>query len=154
MYDLRTRQVPAILTVPPLVLAAFWRLFHGDWQAVMLVVVLILISDLSQVKWRIPLACLSGVLAPSAARSSGLVYAMLVIFVVWTLWEIGATGGADAKIIITLVLLFADGLLFIPIVLAGGIQGFFGLIAKKKTIPYTVAIILGTAAWLWMTAGH
>ena len=79
-----------------------------------------------------------------------IVYAMLVIFAVWALWEIGATGGADAKIIIALVLFFADGLLFIPIVLVGGVQGLAALIARRKTIPYTVAITLGTAAWLWM----
>jgi Flp pilus assembly protein protease CpaA len=71
-----------------------------------------------------------------------------VIFAVWVMWEIGVTGGADAKIIITLVLLFADGLLFIPIVLVGGVQGLAALIARRKTIPYTVAITLGTAAWL------
>ena len=79
---------------------------------------------------------------------------MLVIFAVWALWEIGATGGADAKIIIALVLLFANGLLFIPIVLVGGVQGLVGLIARRKTIPYTVAITLGTAAWLWMAVGQ
>ena len=68
--------------------------------------------------------------------------------------KIGATGGADAKIIISLVLLFGNGLLFIPIVLAGGVQGLIGLLSKKKTIPYTVAITLGTAAWLWLSAGR
>jgi Flp pilus assembly protein protease CpaA len=78
-------------------------------------------------------------------------YAILVIFATWALWEIGAAGGADAKLIISLVLLFGNGLLFIPIVLAGGIQGMVGLIARKKTIPYTVAITLGTAAWLWIS---
>jgi hypothetical protein len=154
VFDLRSREVPALLTIPPLILAALWRLFHGDWQVVLLVVALVLISDLPWAKWRIPLAGLASVLALSIASSSGLVYAMLVIFSVWAMWEIGATGGADAKIIITLVLLFADGLLFIPIVLIGGLQGLLGLIRKRKTIPYTVAITLGMVAWLWMTAGH
>lgn len=76
---------------------------------------------------------------------------MLVIFAVWALWEIGATGGADAKIIISLVLLFANGLLFIPIVLVGDVQKLAGLLAKRKTIPYTLAITLGAAAWLWLS---
>ena len=98
------------------------------------------------------MACLGTVLALSIAGSKVNVYAMLVIFAAWALWEIGATGGADAKIIITLVFLFGNGLLFIPIVMVGGIQGLFGLIARKKTIPYTVAIALGTAAWLWLSA--
>lgn len=154
VFDLRSRQVPAILTIPPLILAAIWQLFHGDWQIVFLVVALILISDLTWARWRILLACLATAFGVSFASSSGPVYAMLVIFAVWALWEIGATGGADAKIIITLVLLFANGLIFIPIVLAGGFQGLLGLVARRKTIPYTVAISLGTAAWLWMTAGR
>ena len=154
VYDLRSRQVPVLLTILPLILAAFWRLFQGGWQMVILVIALILVSDLPWAKWRIPLACLVSVLALSFAGSSESVYATLVVFAAWALWEIGATGGADAKIIISLVLLFGSGLLFIPIVLAGGVQGLIGLLTKKKTIPYTVAITLGTAAWLWLSAGR
>jgi Flp pilus assembly protein protease CpaA len=112
----------------------------------MLVVVFILISDLSWPKLHIPLACLASILALSIPGASESIYTVLVIFAAWALWEIGATGGADAKLIISLVLLFGNGLLFIPIVLAGGIQGLLSLIARKKTIPYTVAITLGTAA--------
>ena len=62
-------------------------------------------------------------------------------------------GGEDAKIIITLVLLFANGQIFIPIVLVGGFQGLVALIARRKTIPFTVAIALGTAIWyVWLNA--
>ena len=50
------------------------------------------------------------------------------------------------------VLLFASGQFFIPVVLVGGIQGLLGLIFRRKTIPYTVAISLGTTAWLWLSA--
>ena len=150
VFDLRSRQVPALLTIPPLIISALWRLFQGEWPVVVLVFVLILISDLPWPKWHIPLACLATVLALSIPDTSENIYALLVIFAAWALWEIGTTGGADAKIIISLVLMFGNGLLFIPIVLAGGIQGLFGLIARKKTIPYTVAITLGTAVWLWL----
>jgi len=150
IFDLRSRQVPAFLTVLPLILAALWQLIQGGWQLVTLVVLLILISDLPWAKWRIPAACTMTVLGLSIAGSPGNVYAMLVVFAVWALWEIGASGGADAKIIITLVLFFSNGLLFIPIVLVGGVQGLVGLVARRKTIPYTVAIAVGTVAWLWM----
>ena len=149
-FDLRTRQVPTLMTVMPLLLAAAWRLFQGGWQLVLLTVALTLFSDLPQAKWRIPFGCCAAIVGLSIAESPYEVYAMLVIFAVWALWEIGATGGADAKIIIALVLLFSNGLLFIPIVLVGGIQGLAALIARRKTIPYTVAITLGTAAWLWL----
>ncbi len=150
IFDLRSRQVPAFLTVLPLILATLWQLIQGGWQLVVLVVLLVLISDLPQAKWRIPVACAATILGLSIAGTPGVVYGMLVVFAVWALWEIGATGGADAKIIIALVLFFANGLLFIPIVLVGGVQGLVGLIARRKTIPYTVAIALGTVAWLWM----
>lgn len=150
IFDLRSRQVPAFLTVLPLILAAIWQLIQGGWQLVALVTLLVLISDLPKAKWRIPIACAATILSLSIAGSPGIVYAMLVVFAVWALWEIGASGGADAKIIIALVLFFADGLLFIPIVLVGGVQGLVGLIARRKTIPYTVAIALGMVAWLWM----
>lgn len=149
-FDLRSRQVPTLLTVIPLILAAAWRLFQDGWQLVLLTVVLTILSDLPWAKWRIPLGCCAATIGLAITGSPDEVYAMLVIFAVWALWEIGATGGADAKIIITLVLLFANGLLFIPIVLVGGFQGLAALIAKRKTIPYTVAITLGTAAWLWL----
>jgi Flp pilus assembly protein protease CpaA len=153
-FDLHSRQVPTVLTITPLVLSAIWRLFQGEWPLVLLVVALILISDFPGPKWRIPLACLAGLLALSFHAIPENNYAILVVFVAWALWEIGATGGADAKIIISLVLMFGNGLLFIPIVLAGGIQGLIGMLTKKKTIPYTVAITLGTAAWLWMSVGR
>lgn len=149
-FDLRTRQVPTLMTVIPLILVATWRLFQGGWQLVLFTITLTLLSDLPQAKWRIPLGCCAAIVGLSIAGSPDEVYAMLVIFAVWALWEIGATGGADAKIIIALVLLFSNGLLFIPIVLVGGVQGLGALIARRKTIPYTVAITLGTAAWLWL----
>ncbi len=154
VFDLRSRQVPALLTIPPLVLSALWRLIQGGWSVVILVVALILLSDLPWPKYRIPLACLVTVLAMTTPVSSENIYALLVIYAAWALWAIGATGGADAKLIISLVLLFGNGLLFILIVLAGGFQGLLGLITRKKTIPYTVAITLGTAAWVWMSIGR
>ena len=150
IFDLRSRQVPALLTIPPLIISALSRLLQGEWPLVLLVVVLTLISDLTWPKWSISLACLATILALSVPGPSESIYAVLVIFAAWALWEIGATGGADSKLIISLVLLFGNGFLFIPIVIVGGIQGMVGLIARKKTIPYTVAITLGTAVWLWL----
>jgi Flp pilus assembly protein protease CpaA len=152
VFDLHSRHVPALLTIPALVLSALWRLYQDGWPVVILVFALILISDFPWPKWRIPVACLATILALSIPSFEESIYAILVIFAAWALWEIGATGGADAKLIISLVLLFGNGLLFISIVMVGGIQGLVGLIARKKTIPYTVAITLGTAAWFWILA--
>ena len=150
-FDLRTRQVPAVLTLVPLAAAAIVRLILGGWPIVFQVAALVLISDLRWPKYRIPLACCVSALAFLASPEA--IFTILVILTVWVQWDVGATGGADVKIIISLVLLFADGLIFIPVVLAGGIQGLVGLIAKQKSIPFTVSIVLGTAAWLWLKAG-
>jgi hypothetical protein len=154
VFDLRSRQVPALLTLVPLALAAVWRFFLGGWMMVLLVAALILISDIPSARWRIPLAALFALSLLFASGKAEMVYGILVIAAIWAMWELGATGGADAKIIITLVLLFGNGLLYLPIVLVGGAQGLIGLIARRKTIPFTVSITLGTAAWVWMVVGH
>ena len=151
IYDLRSRQVPVLLTLLPLVLAAGWRSLQGGWQMVLLVILLVLISDLPKPSWHIPLACLGTVVILAISGSSISLSPFLATIAVWLAWETGATGGADAKIIITLVLFFADGWLFVPIVLVGGVQGLIALFSKQKAIPYTVAISLGTAAWMGLS---
>ena len=151
VFDLRSRQVPVWLTVIPFALAAAWRLSQGGWQMVLLVIVLILISDIPRSQWRIPLACLGCILILAFHVSSANLSPFLAIIAVWLAWETSATGGADAKIIITLVLIFANGWLFVPIILVGGLQGLIALASKQKTIPYTVAISLGTAAWMGLS---
>jgi Flp pilus assembly protein protease CpaA len=154
VFDLRSRQVPAVLTLVPLALAAVWRFFLGGWVMVLLVAALILISDISSKRWRIPLASLVTLLLLFVSENAETVYGILAIAAIWGMWELKTTGGADAKIIITLVLLFGNGLLYVPIVLAGGVQGLIGLIARRKSIPFTISITLGTAAWLWIVGAH
>ena len=41
IFDLRSREVPTLLTVIPLILAGTWRLFQGGWALVLLAVLLI-----------------------------------------------------------------------------------------------------------------
>ena len=154
VFDLRFRQLPAYLTIPPLILAVFWRLLNGGWQISLLTIALILISDLPQAKLRIGLSIWAGLVAMVLAGSEDLTWAILTIVGIWFMWEINATGGADAKIIITLVLTFGNGLIILPILLVGGIQGLVGLVAGWKTIPYTIAITFGTLASLFLSAGR
>jgi len=150
--DLRTRQVPSWLTVIPLAAAGIWRFVQGGWPVVLLVVGLVLLSDLPWRKMRLLLACAAAGLALVFTLSLDQAFVVLAVASIWVMWEVGAIGGADAKVIITLLLLFADGLLLIPIALAGGIQGLAALIAGRKTIPYTVAIAFGMVVWLWFRA--
>ena len=72
--DLRSRQVPGWLTIPPLILAAGEELFQGNWQPVLLLVSLVLISDLPASRWRIPLAGLAAGLMISAFRTWGAIF--------------------------------------------------------------------------------
>ena len=68
-FDLRTRQVPAVLTLIPLAGAALLRLSLGGWPVVLQVAALVLISDFPRPKWRIPLAALASVLAITVSGS-------------------------------------------------------------------------------------
>ena len=75
VFDLRSRQVPALLTILPLLLSAVWQMFQGGWPLVVLVVALILISEFPWPRWRIPLACLAGVLVLSIQSTNQLSHA-------------------------------------------------------------------------------
>ncbi len=57
-------------------------------------------------------------------------------------------GGADAKILMSLVLLIRDGRLLVPVLLVGGVQGLLALALKRKQIPYTLSIAGGVIVWL------
>ncbi|MBI4928410.1 MAG: prepilin peptidase [Anaerolineae bacterium] len=146
-HDLRERTVPNWLTVPLLLLTAGWRMAQGGWEVVILVAALIAGSDLPRRSWRLALAGLAGgsVLMAAGSLESGLLG--LAVLLEWLLWEFGLTGGADAKIILALLLVTGDARLLVWISLAGGLQGLAGLILKRKTIPYTLAILFGTLLW-------
>ena len=146
-HDLRSRTVPLRLTLPVLGLAAVWRLALGGWVPVLLTAVLIIISDLPRRAWRIATVILAGVLAGLVCGSWQCAAVILAILAEWLLWEFGLTGGADAKIILALLLLSGDARLLLWITLAGGLQGLAGLLARRKTIPYTLAIFAGTLFW-------
>jgi len=119
-------------------------------------VVVSLILDLRRAAGEVafPLACLVSLLALSSLDPQGSIYAAGDLRV-WGVWESGATGGADAKIIITLVLGSSpDGLLFIPgLSWLAGIQGLFGLIAKRKPFP-SMGLTWERLACCGLTAGH
>ncbi len=146
IHDVKSRTVPMLLTVIPLIGVLIWRGVTGDWLLVLLVVVLILASDLPK-NWRVGLAALGGLILLSFVDRR-LIPIVLAILGIWATWEIGAMGGADAKILIALSLIYLDIRLLIPISIMGGVHGLIAFWKKEKKIPYTLAITAGTAMFL------
>jgi Flp pilus assembly protein protease CpaA len=66
---------------------------------------------------------------------------------IWLLWEVGAMGGADAKLLMVITLVIQHPIIFLFIAMAGGVQGFAALLLRKKEIPYIVAIFAGSTMY-------
>jgi Flp pilus assembly protein protease CpaA len=116
-HDLKTRQVPNILTLGALLLSAIWRAIAGDWLVVGLVIALIAISDLPRTL-RILLAgaaWVACIVFGTAAQGN----LSIALFAAWIFWEMGVMGGADAKMLTTLLLGVGDPWLLLVVLLAG-----------------------------------
>jgi hypothetical protein len=142
IYDLRYREVPASLTLIPLLLAAIYALIYFRWILVAFVILLILISDFKIQSGRLFLAIV--LLAISSFIDPGSMLELFSIFSFWSFWEVGAMGGADAKLMMTILLILGNPLVILPVAIIGGLQGLVALIRKEKSIPYLVAIFFGT----------
>ncbi len=140
-HDLRSREVPVWLTVAPLAIAGLIGVLLGRWAPACLVLALVLISDLpsGRVGTALPATLVLLLLDPALG------WLDFSILATWLLWEKGAMGGADAKMILALLLLYGQAGLLLWIALAGGIQGVVAWSRKQKEIPYTVSILMG---WL------
>jgi Flp pilus assembly protein protease CpaA len=144
-HDLRNREVPMWLTVIPLVLATLIAILFGRWSSACFLVILILLSDFTSFRIGLGLIGATGIVLidPGSALLN------FSIFLVWLLWEKGALGGADAKILISLLLVWGNVSLLVWVALAGGLQGLVAWWRKQREIPYTVAILLGSICfWL------
>jgi Flp pilus assembly protein protease CpaA len=80
----------------------------------------------------------ASIIQPAAA-----LICVLILFV-WMLWEFGVIGGADAKLLIVMMLVFNNPIVLIPISIAGGVQGVIAALQKKKEIPFVTSIFCGT----------
>ena len=145
VHDLKTRTVPLSMTLLPLLAAGLFRLFSATWLLPLYILALMLLSDLPPKLSRLAalaLGLLLGTLQPDLLPElAGLLFT-------WSLWSFGFAGGADARLLMALVLLFGDAGVLLPIWIAGGLLGLLGLLRKEKTIPYTPAIAIGTGWYL------
>lgn len=144
IYDLRYRELPAKLTLIPLALAGFYALFvHGTWVSVGFAAALILIADLEPRQRRLLFA---GVVAALAVFFEPAAFLQIIILLtIWLLWDFGAMGGADAKLLFVIGLTIQQPFVFVLIAFAGGIQGLAALLLRRKEIPFVVAIFAGAA---------
>lgn len=150
-FDLRLRRVPNRLTLIPLAGGLVLASLSGNWPAALLVVLMIFLSDLPK--------RVAGGIATAALLAAGFVsYKLLglpldalltqiILFVAWQLWLNHLTGGADAKILMTLTLLYGSGV-FLAATLAGGLFGLAAILLKKKLLPYVLPIAAGSTLFL------
>ncbi|HNT54320.1 MAG TPA: prepilin peptidase [Anaerolineaceae bacterium] len=149
--DVKTRQVPNRLTVGALGLALGAAALAGNWPSVALVGGLILISGLAKTTGTgLALGGLAAAAAVSWARPElgwEAAASQLLITTAWLLWRHGLTGGADAKLLITLTLLYGSGV-FLAAVLTGGLFGLAARLRQKHTLPYILPVAVGTIGYL------
>lgn len=146
--DLRTRTVPTWLTVVPLLGATAWIAWQGNWPLALLVLTLVALDDLH---WRARgfLGGVQGLLLLFTWQLEGLAGLLtgLALLAIWLCWKLGAFGGADAQVLMSLTLLFPPAVL-LPVALAGGLQGLVQWLRKKSTLPAMLAILAGTLFYL------
>ena len=142
VWDVRTRTVPGWLTVIPLLGGALARAVQGMSCAAALAAGLVFVSDLPR-QVRTPAA--GALFLVLVAMSSTAEPQMLAVLMgIWLLWELSLTGGADAKIMMAVVLILGDGSVVLSIAIAGAVLAVVAAIRKKGTVPFVVAIALGT----------
>jgi Flp pilus assembly protein protease CpaA len=151
-YDLKSRAVPAWLTIPPLLGAVVWSVWQGSWAISLLILTLVCLDDLP---WRLRgfLAGLQGLLLLFAWQQAGLegVSLGLTLLGIWLSWKLGAFGGADAQVLMALSLFFGPAII-VPVALMNAIQGLAGMMMKRKTIPAMLSILAGACIFFAVQA--
>ncbi len=142
IHDLRSRQVPDKLTLYPLIAAGLYGFVQGQWMPVLLLPMLIIVSDWEPRGKRLLFAGVASAFA--AILDERKVVLVVALFTIWLLWEMSAMGGADAKLLMVITLVTGNPWVLALIALAGGVQGLFGLLTRKRSVPYVVAIFAGT----------
>ena len=152
VYDLKWREVPPALTIPPLFGAVLWSVFTGNAGVALFIVQLFILADVS-IRMRgfanglqVTIFCLALAISPDPWLAAT---TMLTAYLIWSVWRLEKMGGADAQVLLALTLVFGPTIL-LPITLAGGVQGLVSLLAKKKTIPYMVSILAGMSIFSLM----
>ncbi len=144
-YDLRSREVPAWLTLTTLLGSGAYAIYLGFWMPALLTVALCLISEmtipLQRRSFAAVISAFSAIFQPSAT------ILCLALFTIWLLWDLGHMGGADMKLMIAATLAFGSPVVLIPITIIGGFQGAVALLRKQTSVPYVLSIFLGALVY-------
>ena len=146
VYDLRQREIPMVFTLICLAGAGIVAILQGLWAPFALSAALIVISDIHfpGQRWILAgIACLLASIIQPADLSLN-----LFTLVIWSFWDFGLIGGADAKLLIAILLVTGNPAVLIPIFLAGGVQGLIARLRKKTEIPFVVSIFAGSFVFL------
>ena len=149
LCDLKWREVPLALTIPSLFGALLWQALTGNFALALFLLLLFILADLpfrsrgfanglQAIIYFLGLAT-----SPEPILAGLSMFAMLVI---WLTWKLEKMGGADAQVLMTLIILLGPAVLM-PVAVAGGIQGLAGLLAHKKTLPFMVSVLAGTCVY-------
>jgi Flp pilus assembly protein protease CpaA len=84
----------------------------------------------------------------SVKAPTGEIWVLAGVVWIWLMWLLGLMGGADTQIMMTVVMLIGNASVIVAITVAGGALGVLGALRKKATVPYVVAIGLGTLAYM------
>jgi Flp pilus assembly protein protease CpaA len=149
-YDLKSRSVPAWLTLPGLFLALFYQEARGELALVAFVALVFVLTDVprwSQGLLSLLLTALFVLALLTSADPVAAELSMLATLALWLSWKLGVLGGADAQVLITLIL-FCGPAVLVPVVFLNGLQGLAGLLLKRPTFPAMLSILAGTGVFL------
>ncbi len=144
LYDLRSRTVPAGLTIPPLLVMVIWTAVQGSWAVALFALILFFLAEAPKPLFSVLVGSL-GVLLALCWMQAGLpaVELSLSLLGVWFAWRLGAIGGADTQVLMVLALGYGPGIL-IPISMAGGLQGLIQRLRGESNLPAMLSILAGT----------
>jgi Flp pilus assembly protein protease CpaA len=147
--DLKSRSVPAWLTLPGLFLALFYQEVRGELALVAFVALVFVLTDVprwSQGLLSLLLTTLFVLALLTSADPVAAELSMLATLALWLSWKFKVLGGADAQVLVALML-FCGPAVLVPVVFLNGLQGLAGLLLKRPTIPAMLSILVGTGVF-------
>lgn len=145
-FDLRSREVPAWLTLSTLLGSGAYAMYSNLWMPALITVALCLVSEMTIPAQRRYFAAVISAFSAIFQPSSSIL--CLALFTIWLLWDLGHMGGADMKLMIAAALAFGSPTVLIPITIMGGFQGAMALLRKQTSVPYVLSIFLGTLVYI------